>query len=102
MISCIANEIFFSWLSPSILEERGAKGWLYYEKGRVAGFALGRERLGLWHMEELWGPSEGNNGIALPTKASDKIRALRFGQLAKKIGRPLLVRATVDNLSQAS
>ena len=87
----------YSDLSPSILEERGAKGWIYYEKGRVAGFALGRERLGLWHMEELWGPSEGINGIALPTKTSDKLRAMRFGQLAKKIDRPLLVRAAVDN-----
>ena len=48
----------YSGLSPTILRERGARGWLYHENGELAGFALGRERLGWWEMEELWGPAK--------------------------------------------
>ncbi len=87
----------YACLSPSILIERGAKGWLYYEAGKLAGFALGRERLGWWHMEELWGPSTGSNGIDQPAQADDISRARRFGKIVQSLPGPILVRAAVDN-----
>ncbi len=87
----------YASLSPSILTERGARGWLYYEDGELAGLALGRERLGWWHFEELWGPCAGSNGIDQPAQGDDVSRARRFGKLVQNLRGPILVRAAVDN-----
>ncbi len=84
-------------LSPSTLVERNARGWLYYEKDQVAGFALGREVLGRWHIEELWGPSQGSNGVDRPVEAVDVSRAQRFGRVVEGMPPAVLIRAAVDN-----
>src|SRR5689334_900029 len=87
----------YGTLSPSILKERKAKGWLYFENGSKAGFALGRQLRDWWHFEELWGPCEGSSEIPVRISPEDKARARIFRKLLEKIGKRVLIRAPVDN-----
>jgi ribosomal protein S18 acetylase RimI-like enzyme len=87
----------YSGLSPTILMERAARGWLYYENGKLAGFALGRQRFGWWEMEELWGPCQGTSSISQPIHHHDVSRAERFRRLLAKIPSRVLIRGAVDN-----
>ncbi len=84
-------------LSPLILRDRKARGWLYYEKGRLAGFALGRRRRGWWHLEELWGPCEGLSEIDRPFHPEDIARANLTRILLGRLGGDVIIRAAVDN-----
>ena len=73
------------------------RGWLYHENGKLAGFALGRERLGWWEMEELWGPCQGTSSINQPVRRGDVSRVKRFRGLLARIPSRVLVRGAVDN-----
>ena len=79
------------------LHERNARGWLYYEDNRPAGFALGRELRGLWHFEELWGPCEGSSELPTRIGEQDRWRAKHFQRLLRQMSSRILIRAAVDN-----
>ncbi len=87
----------YNRLTPSILKDRKARGWFYYEDGSLEGFALGRERLGWWHFEELWGPCEGSSELPSRIKPVDEVRAGRFRKLLAQLKTRTLIRAAVDN-----
>ncbi len=87
----------YSCLSPRILRNRKARGWLYHEDGRLAGFALGRRRRGWWYLEELWGLCEGVSEIDRPFHPDDMARANLARRLLVRLGGPVIVRAAVDN-----
>lgn len=86
-------------LTPATLRERNARGWWYYEKNRLAGFALGRlhELRRWWHFDELWGPSEGSSELPTRTGRQDRSRAQSFHKLLHQLGSRILIRAAVDN-----
>ena len=86
-------------LTPATLQERNARGWLYYEDDRPAGFALGRwhELRRWWHFEELWGPCEGSSELPTRTGEQDQWRARQFQRLLRQLKRRILIRAAVDN-----
>ena len=84
-------------LNPSILKDRKAKGWLYFENGSQAGFALGRQIRDVWHFEELWGPCEGNSELPARISLKDQTRARSLRKILAKLGRRILIRAPVDN-----
>ncbi len=88
----------YARLTPAILLERNAKGWLYYEHGRLAGFALGRQRRMFWNMEEVWGPCEGVSELDQSFTHEDRIRARGFQKLLESIGSSILIRAPADNV----
>jgi len=92
-------EIFWEYdhLTPSILRERNARGWFYWEDGQSEGVALGRERLGWWHFEELWGPCEGSSELPVRVHRDDAIRSRLFRKLLRKLDTRTLIRAPVDN-----
>ncbi len=87
----------YNHLTLSILKQRKARGWFYYEGGSLEGFALGRERLGWWHFEELWGPCEGSSELPSRIKPRDAIRAGRFQKLLAQLKTRTLIRAAVHN-----
>ncbi len=87
----------YGCLSSSTFIERRARGWLYYEKDQLAGFALGRGIRGWWYFEELWEPSQGSNGVNRPIELVDVSRAQQFAQVVQGIRLPVLIRAAVDN-----
>ena len=84
-------------VSPAILKERKAKGWLYFENGLQSGFALGRQLRDWWHFEELWGPCEGSSELPVRMGSEDEARARIFRKLLAKIRHRVLIRASVDN-----
>jgi len=84
-------------LTPSILRERNARGWWYYEDSHLAGFALGRRLRGSWHFEELWGPCEGSSELPMRTGKQDLWRAQCFQKLLRQLRPRILIRAAVDN-----
>lgn len=84
-------------LSPSILKDRKAKGWLHFENGSRTGFALGRQIRDYWHFEELWGQSEGSSELPFRLGSEDEARVRTFRKLLVKLGRRVLIRAPVDN-----
>jgi len=84
-------------LTPSILRERNARGWWYYEDNHLAGCALGRELRGWWYFEELWGPCEGSSELPMRTGKQDLWRAQCFQKLLRPLRSRILIRAAVDN-----
>ncbi len=87
----------YNYLTPSILRERNARGWFYYEGDRLEGFALGRHLQGWWHFEELWGPCEGSSELPASTNPKDAERANRFQKLLHQLNTRTLIRAAIDN-----
>jgi len=84
-------------LTPSILRERNARGWWYYEDDHLAGFALGRRLRGSLHFEELWGPCEGSSELPMRMGKQDRWRAQHFRRLLRQLRSRILIRASVDN-----
>jgi ribosomal protein S18 acetylase RimI-like enzyme len=84
-------------LTPSVLRERNARGWWYYEDNHLAGFALGRKLRGSWHFEELWGPCEGSSELPVRVGKPDLRRAQNFQGLLRRLRSRILIRAAVDN-----
>ncbi len=87
----------YACLGSRILRERKALGWLYYEDGRLAGFALVRRRRGCWYLEELWGPCDGVSEIDRPFHRDDIARANFARRLLAHLSGPVIIRAAVDN-----
>ncbi len=100
-------EVFWEYcgLTAEILSKRKAHGWLYYENGKLSGFALGRQRCGIMRMagafvfEEVWGPCDGISSELGVLSRRDRERAIRFKKLIDSLDFkvPIVLRAATDN-----
>ncbi len=100
-------EVFgeYCGLTAEVLSKGKAHGWLYYENGKLSGFALGRQRCGIMRMdgafvfEEVWGPCDGISSELGILSRRDRERALRFKKLIDSLDFkfPIVLRAATDN-----
>ncbi len=100
-------EIFWEYcgLNAEILSKKEAYGWLYYENGKLSGFALSRRRQGVARMnealvfEEVWGPCDGISSELVALSRRDRKRALQFKKLISSLdfGSSIVLRAAADN-----
>ena len=91
-------------LTSDVLFKKQAKSWLYYEDGRVKGFALGRHSQGALRMrgafafEEVWAPCDGVSTELGCLSEDDIEKVNRFRELIESMEENLIViRASVDN-----
>jgi ribosomal-protein-alanine N-acetyltransferase len=94
-------EIFWEYcgLTANMLTERGAYGWLYYENSNLSGFALGRQRRGVFIFEEVWGQCDGTSNEIGELSRKGRERALQFRKSIDSLDfdLPVVLRAATDN-----